>query len=81
MPPAWFSNWTGSAPAGSGSGSGTGTFGGPGSNSGGGSKWINMETNQIRNFASGELTGEQSEFSKWGFELTRRQRIIGFCAW
>lgn len=46
----------------------------------GSSRWINMDTQQIKNFG-GELTGENDAFSKtFGIELTRQQRIIGFAA-
>lgn len=47
----------------------------------GGSRWINMDTNQIKNMG-GELTGENDAFSKkLGIELTRQQRLIGFAGW
>ncbi|CCF53066.1 hypothetical protein NDA18_003128 [Ustilago nuda] len=46
----------------------------------GSSRWINMDTQQVKNF-SGELTGESDAFSKtFGIELTRQQRMIGFVA-
>ncbi|PWY98525.1 SFT2-domain-containing protein [Testicularia cyperi] len=67
---SWFSRGGGEAPATSSAG---GAFGGAGS-----SRWINMDTNQIKNFG-GELTGENDAFSKtFGIELTRQQRIMGF---
>ncbi|CBQ72158.1 conserved hypothetical protein [Sporisorium reilianum SRZ2] len=44
------------------------------------SRWINMDTQHIKNFG-GELTGENDAFSKtFGIELTRQQRLIGFAA-
>ncbi|SPO22128.1 uncharacterized protein UTRI_02133_B [Ustilago trichophora] len=46
----------------------------------GSSRWINMDTQQVKNFG-GELTGENDAFSKtFGIELTRQQRLIGFAA-
>ncbi|CAO1619757.1 unnamed protein product [Parajaminaea phylloscopi] len=49
--------------------SGSGSSGGP---------WVNLEMpGQVKN-TYGELTGENSQFAEWGFELTRRQRLIGF---
>ncbi|KAN0066548.1 hypothetical protein ACQY0O_000642 [Thecaphora frezii] len=54
--------------------------GGSGGGGASGSKWINMDTNQIKNLG-GELTGENDAFSKkLGIELTRQQRMIGFAA-
>lgn len=55
--------------------SGSGALGG-----GSGSKWINVDAESVA-YARGELTGENSEFKRWGIELTRQQRIIGFVAW
>lgn len=59
----------------SGFGGSSGAFAGTGS-----SRWINMDTQQVKNFG-GELTGENDAFSKtFGIELTRQQRLIGFSA-
>ncbi|EPQ32115.1 uncharacterized protein PFL1_00312 [Pseudozyma flocculosa PF-1] len=60
---------------GGGSGGGGGAFAGTGA-----SRWINMDTNQVKNLG-GELTGENDAFSKkLGIDLTRQQRMIGFGA-
>lgn len=55
---------------------------GSGNNASGSSgTWLNLEVpGQVKN-TYGELTGENSQFAEWGFELTRQQRIIGFVAW
>ncbi|GAK63784.1 ER to Golgi vesicle protein transport sft2 [Moesziomyces antarcticus] len=67
---SWFSK--GGSASGGGS---TSAFAGTGP-----SRWINMDTNQIKNMG-GELTGESDAFSKtFGIELTRQQRLIGFAA-
>lgn len=61
----------------------TSSFGGlPGGGRGGaGGAWLNLEVpGQVKN-TYGELTGENSEFAKWGLELTRQQRIMGFVGW
>jgi hypothetical protein len=46
--------------------------------SGGTGAWMNMDSMR---YAQGELTGENDAFKELGFELTRQQRIIGFCCW
>ncbi|PWN30399.1 SFT2-domain-containing protein [Jaminaea rosea] len=51
-----------------------------GAGRGGGGQWLNLEVpGQVKN-TYGELTGENSQFAEWGFELTRTQRLIGFGA-
>ncbi|SNX82921.1 uncharacterized protein MEPE_01627 [Melanopsichium pennsylvanicum] len=71
---SWFSKGFGGGNASSSSSTGN-AFSGTG-----GSRWINMDTQQIKNFG-GELTGENDAFSKsFGIELTRQQRLIGFAA-
>ncbi|PWN47429.1 SFT2-domain-containing protein [Violaceomyces palustris] len=52
-------------------------LGGGGGGGGGSGRWINMDTNQIKNMG-GELTGENDAFKDLGFELTRQQRLMGF---
>lgn len=47
---------------------------------GSGSNWINVDSEGLA-YARGELTGENSEFKRWGFDLTRQQRIVGFVGW
>ncbi|KDN44134.1 SFT2-domain-containing protein [Tilletiaria anomala UBC 951] len=47
------------------------------SGGGGPSKWVNMDTQQV-SYLTGELTGENSAFAQFGFELTRQQRLMGF---
>ncbi|KIS70771.1 uncharacterized protein UMAG_10449 [Mycosarcoma maydis] len=67
-------SWFGRGTTGNASSNGN-AFAGTGS-----SRWINMDTQQIKNFG-GELTGENDAFSKtFGIELTRQQRMIGFAA-
>ena len=39
-----------------------------------------MDTQQA-SYLGGELTGENSAFSDFGFSLTRKQRIYGFVGW
>ncbi|CAO1632464.1 unnamed protein product [Sympodiomycopsis kandeliae] len=55
--------------------SGSGSGGGGASSS---SQWYNIEVPGQLKTTYGELTGENSQFKEWGFELTRRQRLIGF---
>jgi hypothetical protein len=48
---------------------------------GGAGSWYNIESNQVRAVATGELTGEPSAFESFGIKLSRKDRIIGFVFW
>ncbi|KAL9932955.1 hypothetical protein V8E36_008210 [Tilletia maclaganii] len=78
--PFWGSSSTTGASSGGGGGGGSGTAFGSSAGAGaaGGSRWLNLDTNQTKNLGGGDLTGENSAFQGLGFELTRQQRLMGF---
>ncbi|KAK0546496.1 hypothetical protein OC861_003976 [Tilletia horrida] len=79
--PSWVPGWGSSSnEAETGNATSSGNPFGSGSTTVGGSRWLNLDTNQTKNLgnSSNELTGQDSAFADMGIKLTRQQRIIGF---